>query len=100
VTESSERNFPSSGSLVLAIEGVTGFEAQCYGKSLERMNEPWLPKVAQDANAEVYRLMILPTWGNSMVVRVHKHGRLFVNRLTDLMGRQDMTRQIGRVEGH
>jgi hypothetical protein len=59
------------------VEGMTAFEAQWYGKSLERMNEPRLPKFADDENAEVYQMMILPTWGNSIVVRVHKHGNLF-----------------------
>jgi hypothetical protein len=58
-------------------EGVTAFEAQWYGKSLERMNEPRLPEFAKDANAEVYRMMILPTWGNSIVVRVRKNGELY-----------------------
>lgn len=58
-------------------KGVTAFEAKWYGKSLERMNEPRLPGVAKDLNAEVYRFMILPTWGNSIVVRVQRHGELY-----------------------
>ncbi len=58
-------------------EGITAFEAKWYGKSLERMNEPRLPEVAKDVNAEVYRLMILPTWGNSISVRVQKHGKFY-----------------------
>jgi hypothetical protein len=58
-------------------EGVTSFEAQWYGKSLRQMNEPRLPELAKDLNAEVYRIMILPTWGNSIVVRVQKHGNLY-----------------------
>jgi hypothetical protein len=58
-------------------EGVTAFEAQWYGKSLKQMNEPRLPDLAKDLNAEVYRIMILPTWGNSIVVRVQKHGNLY-----------------------
>jgi hypothetical protein len=58
-------------------EGVTAFEAQWYGKSLQRMNEPSLPKFAEHVNAEVYRALILPTWGNSIAVRVQRHGRLF-----------------------
>jgi hypothetical protein len=57
--------------------GVTAFEAQWYGKSLKQMNEPRLPDLAKDLNAEVYRIMILPTWGNSIVVRVQKHGNLY-----------------------
>lgn len=58
-------------------EGVTSFEAQWYGKSLRQMNEPRLPELTKDLNAEVYRIMILPTWGNSIVVRVQKHGSLY-----------------------
>jgi hypothetical protein len=58
-------------------EGVTAFEAQWYGKSLERMNEPRLRRLAEDVNAEVYRILILPTWGNSIVVRVHRHEKRF-----------------------
>ena len=58
-------------------EGVTAFEAQWYGKSLERMKEPRLPDFAKDVNVEVYRMMILPTWGNSIVVRVQRHRKLY-----------------------
>jgi hypothetical protein len=58
-------------------EGVTAFEAEWYGKSLERMDEPRLLEVAKDVNSETYRLMILPTWGNSIVVRVQRHGEFY-----------------------
>jgi hypothetical protein len=58
-------------------EGVTAFESKWYGESLKRMNEPRLPELARDANADIYRLIILPTWGNSIVVRVQRHGELF-----------------------
>jgi hypothetical protein len=58
-------------------EGVTAFEAEWYGKSLERMKEPHLPDFAKDVNVDVYRMMILPTWGNSIVVRVQRHGKLY-----------------------
>ena len=58
-------------------EGVTAFESKWYGKSLERMNEPRLPGFAKDVNASVYRIMILPTWGNPIVVRVQRHGGLY-----------------------
>src|SRR6266480_2292376 len=44
-------------------EGVTEFESKWYGQSLERMKEPRLPEFAKDANAEVYRITILPTRG-------------------------------------
>jgi hypothetical protein len=59
------------------VEGVGASEARWYGKTLERMNEPRLPDIANDKNAEVYRLMILPTWGNSIAVRVQRHGELY-----------------------
>lgn len=58
-------------------EGVTAFESKWYGKSLERMNEPRLPEFVKDVNADVYRIMILPTWGNPIVVRVQRHGELY-----------------------
>jgi len=59
-------------------EGVTAFEAQWYGKSLERMKEPRLPELAKDVNAEAYRMTILPTWGNSIAVRVNRRGELYI----------------------
>lgn len=55
-------------------EGVTAFEAKWYGQVLERMNEPSLYGVAEDPDAEIYRVMILPTWGNAISVRVQKRG--------------------------
>jgi hypothetical protein len=58
-------------------EGVTEFESKWYGKSLERMNEPRLPGFAKDVNADVYRFMILPTWGNPIVVRVQRHEEFY-----------------------
>jgi hypothetical protein len=58
-------------------EGVTAFESKWYGKSLERMSEPRLPGLAKDVNANVYRIMILPTWGNPIAVRVQRHGELY-----------------------
>ena len=58
-------------------EGVTAFESKWYGKSLERMNEPRLPGFAKDVNADIYRIMILPTWGSPIVVRVQRHGELY-----------------------
>jgi hypothetical protein len=58
-------------------EGVTKFESKWYGESLERMKEPQLPGFANDLNAEIYRITILPTWGNSVAVRVQKHGQLY-----------------------
>lgn len=58
-------------------EGVTAFESEWYGKSLERMNEPRLPAFVKDVNAEVYRIMILPNYVNPIVVRVQRHGELY-----------------------
>jgi hypothetical protein len=58
-------------------EGVTAFESKWYGKSLERMREPRLPGLAKDVSAEVYRIMILPTWGKPIAVRVQRHGELY-----------------------
>jgi hypothetical protein len=58
-------------------EGVTAFEAEWYGKSLERMKEPRLLSLAKHVDVDVYRIMILPTWGNPIAVRVQKHGELY-----------------------
>lgn len=58
-------------------QGVTEFQAKWYGQSLERMKEPRLPELAKDQNAEIYRITILPTWGNSIAVRVQKNGELY-----------------------
>jgi hypothetical protein len=41
------------------------------------MNEPPLPEAAENADAEIYRLLILPTWGNSIAVRVQKRGEFY-----------------------
>ena len=58
-------------------EGVSKFEADWYGKSLEQMKEPQLPILSKQIDAEAYRILILPTWGNSVAVRVQKHGQLY-----------------------
>jgi hypothetical protein len=58
-------------------EGVTEFESKWYGRSLEQMKEPRLPELAKDSNAEIYRITILPTWGNAIAVRVEKHAELY-----------------------
>jgi hypothetical protein len=59
------------------IEGISSYEARWYGESLERMNEPTLPELAADPNVEIYRFLILPTWGNSIAVRVQRQGKTF-----------------------
>jgi hypothetical protein len=48
-----------------------------YAKLLGRMDESQLPSFTEDLNAEVYRLMILPTWGNPIAIRVQRHGELY-----------------------
>ena len=58
-------------------EGITKFEADWYGQSLARMKEPKLPLLAKEMDAEVYRILILPTWGNSVAVRVRRNGKVY-----------------------
>jgi len=58
-------------------EGISKFEAEWYGKSLKRMKEPRLPDFTKDMSAEVYRMMILPTWGNPVAVRVQRRGGIY-----------------------
>ena len=41
------------------------------------MKEPKLPALAKEMNAEAYRILILPTWGNPICVRVQKHGEVY-----------------------
>jgi hypothetical protein len=70
-------------------QGVTALQAEWYGRSLEQMREPRLPESAKNQNAEIYRMTILPTWGNSIAVRVEKHGAtytLFARRLSGQAG--------------
>src|ERR1019366_1476138 len=52
-------------------------ESAGYVKLLERMNESQLSDFAKDIDAEVYRLMILPTWGNPIAIRVQRKGDLY-----------------------
>lgn len=53
-------------------EGITAFEAKWFSEPLRRMKEPRLPESTGNIQAEVYRVMILPTWGNPIVVRAEK----------------------------
>jgi hypothetical protein len=55
-------------------EGLTQFEAQWYSRFLEKMEEPPLPEFANNTTAQIYRILILPTWGNPICVQVQKHG--------------------------
>jgi hypothetical protein len=41
------------------------------------MNEPNLFEARNGAKTEIYRFMILPTWGNSIAVRVEKKGERY-----------------------
>lgn len=58
-------------------EGVTAFEAKWFSEPLRRMKEPRLRESTSDMQAEVYRVMILPTWGNPIVVRAQKLEGIF-----------------------
>ena len=58
-------------------EGVTAYQSKWYGDSLEQMKEPQLPEFTKDVDADVYRITILPTWGNSIAVRVERHGEFY-----------------------
>jgi hypothetical protein len=72
-----------------ASEGITAFEAKWYGKSLARMKEPPLPEAAKDGNLVIFRLTILPTWGNPITVRVQEQTptyELFARRLDGMGG--------------
>jgi hypothetical protein len=60
-----------------SIEGITEVQSRMYGRHLERMKEPRLPEFARDVNADIYRVTILPTWGNAIAVRVQKRGELY-----------------------
>lgn len=53
-------------------EGVSTFEAKWYSESLKRADEQPLSNLAKGQRIEIYRLQILPTWGNPIIVRVQK----------------------------
>lgn len=57
-------------------ENVADFEKRC-GPSLQRFKEIRLSEIATDSQAEVYRLMIFPTWGNAVSIRVQKHNGIY-----------------------
>jgi hypothetical protein len=66
----------SSSPIKTQAASETTVEAQ-LDKFLARTKEPHLPEFIKDVNAEVYRMMIFPTWGNSILVRVQKHGTTY-----------------------
>jgi hypothetical protein len=76
-------------------EGVTPFEAQWFSKFLTQMNEPRLPEFSKNVNAEVYRMMILPTWGNAILVRVQKQGGVYSVSSRRLSGQSGF--EVGRL---
>jgi len=66
-------------------EGVSAFEARWYGGNLKRLDEDRLSDLAKDDNTEAYRMTILPTWGNTIMVRVEEKqgGFLLVSKRLD-----------------
>ncbi len=58
-------------------EGPRNFLVRSYSGELYALGEKPLPDLAKDVNAEIYRLMVLPTWGNAVAVRIDRHGELF-----------------------
>lgn len=66
-------------------EGVSAFEAKWYGGILKRLDEENLNGRGRDEGTEVYRVMLLPTWGNPIMVRVEKKqdGFLLVSKRAD-----------------
>lgn len=48
-----------------------------YSNELHALGEKPLSNHASDASAEVYRLMILPTWGNAIAIEVQRRGQLY-----------------------
>jgi len=53
----------------------SGFNEALY--PLQQMKEPQLPQLAKDQQAEAYRIMIFPTWGNAISVRAEKHDGIY-----------------------
>lgn len=50
--------------------GISSFEEEWYGKALRAMEEQPLHSGATTTKGTVYRLTILPTWGNPVSVRL------------------------------
>jgi hypothetical protein len=53
------------------------FRVRWYSAELHALGEMPLSEFTRDVDAEVYRLMILPTWGNAIAVRIYKRGSLY-----------------------
>jgi len=60
--------------------GISEFEVKWFSKHLSRMNETSLFESAKAPGISVYRLTILPTWGNPIAIRFEKKNELY--RLT------------------
>lgn len=50
--------------------GISSFEEEWYGKALKALDEKPLHADAEATKGTVYRLTILPTWGNPVTVRL------------------------------
>lgn len=51
-------------------KGISSFEEAWYGKALRAMEERPLHSSASTTKGTVYRLTVLPTWGNPVTVRL------------------------------
>jgi hypothetical protein len=72
--------------------GLSASRAEWYSKYLTTMEEPSLIDATNDPQRRVYRLTILPTWGNSIAVRFEETGasyRLSSKRLDRQGGAYD-----------
>ena len=66
-------------------EDAADFEKR-YSASVQRFKEVRLSEVVTDPQAEVYRVMIFPTWGNAISIRVQKHNGIYAVSARRLKG--------------
>jgi len=71
------RRFLFSNQTKAGGDGVTASSPNGTASPLERMNEPRCPDSPKDVNADIYRIMILPTWGKSHRSQGPKAGELY-----------------------
>src|SRR3954451_23303804 len=57
--------------------GISEFEVKWFSKHLSRMNEPSLFESAKAPGISIYRLTILPTWGNPIAIRFEKKKEVY-----------------------
>jgi|SRR5208283_604999 len=57
-------------------EEVANFEKR-YSTSVQQFKEIRLSEIATDSQAEVYRMMIFPVWGDPISIRVQKHNGIY-----------------------